>query len=151
MIKPLLLQQMHTWVAFIITGFTLLNILISIFMTYSSIMLVRKCPCMKRNYHWYIVTTYFLISVLFLAYSLLFVWHLNRGLIFGVVMSAYTLATIIFVTSGYILTTRPDTKCNCKDSHYDNVLFLVTVMRTLMVAVTLVTTLIWVVVWLLSK
>lgn len=129
---------------YVIAFMTFTNICMSIYMEYISLTLVRTCPCVKDNYHWYVVVIYFAMSIAFLSYSMLYIWHYTAGRNFFIVTTMYTIATIWFVISGFKLTDSLKAKeCTCDMGSFSKLLLLISTMRTIMASITVLTLGIW--------
>jgi len=131
---------------YVIAFFTCTNILVSVYMEYIALMLVRRCPCLKNNYHYYVVVIYFAMSIAFLSYSMLYIWHYAAGRKFFIITTMYTVATVWFVISGFNFTESMKQKdCACDLGLFSKFILLISTMRTLMVFVTVVSVGIWLV------
>ena len=137
---------MRQLVLTMVTLFTIMNIGVSMYMEYAILKLQEQCPCLIHSYHWYVVSLYFGVSVLFLTYSLLYIWHLSPGRLFLGIMTAYTATTVIFIVSSFIMTLQKDPKCKCDPGDLGTILFIITVIRTLMVVISLAIVISWIIV-----
>jgi Na+-transporting NADH:ubiquinone oxidoreductase subunit NqrD len=140
-------------VLILIIAFTCFNLVISGLMEYAAIQIGKRCPCMKRNYHWNIIVSYFAISCVFLAY-LLYHFLLKKNRRFAVVVIAlYTACTVVFIASGFALTINPKKSlqsCQCDMKEFDTILFFITLIRTIMTALTILTMILLYVVYLFN-
>lgn len=137
---------MKQLVLYAIAVFTIFNICVSAYMEYMAIAVRKKCTCVADSYHWYVVTIYFAISIIFLSYSMMYIWHWSAGKVFFGMSTLYTIATLVFVISGFRLTTIIKSKdCPCQIHHFDDILWFISLMRTIMTGITLIAAGIWLV------
>ena len=137
----------------IISFFTLLNLIISAYMTWQSALLAWHCRCAMKNFYWFYIFLYFIFSVYFLFYSLMYSLDKNDGTYFFGLFLAYVITTFMFVTGAYAYTIyiKNSKTCQCMDKKYESVLLVVSYIRFLMAILGAFTLLAWIVYWFLTK
>lgn len=125
--------------------FTLVNVLVSAYMSYLTIdIAIKRCRCAVYNAYWVLISLYFTASVVFLIYSMLVFFNVLKGarMIFFVI--GYLVSTFIFVGGSYAYTKYlSSSKCDCVSTEYKNILQLITYVRLLMSVITFIALLLW--------
>jgi hypothetical protein len=129
----------------VLTIITLLNILISAYMSYHTINIaIHKCKCAVMNAYWFIIFIYFAFSGIFLVYTLLVMFGYLRGYRLIYFIIGYVVVTIGFTVGSYNYTKYlTSKKCDCVTDDYKKVLKLITFVRMLMAVIMGVSLISW--------
>lgn len=136
---------MRSIIVAVVAGFTLMNVLVSAYMSYNTVKLaVDKCRCAVKNAYWFIIVIYFLSSGIFLLYALLVISGLLKGAWFVHLLVVYLVATFVYVGGSFTYTNYlKGQECRCVGTHYTKVLHIITVFRMLMAIITAIALATW--------
>lgn len=128
-----------------VAAFTLLNVLVSAYMSYNTVKLaVDKCRCAVKNAYWFIIVIYFLSSGIFLLYALLVVSGLLEGKFFLPLLVGYLVATFVYVGGSFTYTGYlKSNECGCVGKNYTKLLRIITVFRMLMAIIMVIALATW--------
>lgn len=129
----------------IILIFTVMNILVSCYMSYLTLYLaIRRCKCAVMNAYWFLIIIYFLLSIAFLLYSMMVYFKIHKGEWMMFFILTYLVGTLVFAGGSFAYTKYlTGNKCDCVDEHYKKFLHILTLVRLLMAVISLFSLLVW--------
>lgn len=129
----------------ITSGFLILNVILCLYMSYETIRIaVIKCKCAVLNVYWLVIILYFVLSTMYLVYSMMVTYGYADGKYTNSFMWIFILSTIAFVIGSFwYIDYLKKKKCECVDDSYKKLLRLITKIRVIIIILLGVALVIW--------